>query len=395
MRSRQSNYLVLGLVLLAYGISITLIQYKIPSILGDVMSVYSMNATTGTWLMSIYTAMGIFLTVPAGMLSKRIGAKVVLAIGGIIAMAGSILGAFASNEAILILSRGIEGISFVFATVAVPLVIDQSVEEKHRSTVNGIWSLWICFGAFLGLTITPIVHKILGLFGIWIVYGILSVITTCVAKLYLRNTGVFPAKDADSQNSPSPDSMGLRSFLKPAAFLYFFAYLVFNIEILAVLSYTPALLQMRGCNPSMSGIASSIPGLIAIVASPLAGKIIDRTGKSKPLYTAALVASAIATFLMLTQTGPLLWIGAIAMGAIGYAAPVAALSSLPQIAGSKKLMSAATSALMLVQCLGDFLGSLLTPLLLGAQMDNWLLCGSAILVIGLLGAAALLPVKFR
>lgn len=177
--------------------------------------------------------------------------------------------------------------------------------------------------------------------------------------------------------------------------LYFFAYLVFNIEILAVLSYTPTFLQDQGMNASLSGFASSLPGLLAIVSALVFGRLIDRTGKTKVFYVIAVAAAAPATFLMLTQSGFLLWLGAILMGFIGYGIPVACLTSLPQIAGRSEMMPAAMGVLMLVQCLGEFLGSLVTPMLLGPDMANWMFCGVVMGAVGLLAAVAIAVCKFR
>ena len=194
------------------------------------------------------------------------------------------------------------------------------------------------------------------------------------------------------------EKIALRDYLqliRPNALLYFFGYLVFNVEILAVLSYTPTFLQGQGMNASLSGFASSLPGLLAIISALAFGKLIDRTGKTKAFYLVALIAAAPATFLMLTQSGPLLWVGAFIMGLIGYGIPVACLTSLPQIAGSKTMMPATMGVLMLVQCLGEFLGSLVTPMLLGPAMDQWLFCGLAMGGLGFAGSLAIALCRFK
>ena len=98
---------------------------------------------------------------------------------------------------------------------------------------------------------------------------------------------------------------------------------------------------------------------------------------------------------MLTQSGPLLWVGAAGVGLVGYAIPVACLTALPQIAGSKEMMPAAMGVFTLVQCLGEFLGSLVTPMLLGPAMDQWVFCGAVMLVFGLAGALAMAACKIK
>lgn len=409
---RQLDFIALSIVLLFVGVSVCIVQYKVPSILEPIMGSYGMDKDTGAWLMSIFTMVGIFLSLPTSGLAKRIGPKRLLLVACIVIIAGSALGAFAGSAGVLILSRGIEGIAFVFVTVAGPLVIERYVDREHQGTANGIWSLWICLGSVIGSTATPAVYGALGLTGTWLLYaGIVAVAAVVMAVLIKDNDGrgqvtadVFGASGEDGTEpvlpvevAPEPKA-GLADYLrffKPQPLLFFFAYLVFNIEILAVLSYTPTFLQQQGMDASLSGFAASLPGLLAIASSLAFGKIIDRIGKVKLIYVVALAVSAPATMLMLTQSGPLLWVGAVGVGLIGYGIPVACLTALPQIAGGKEMMPVAMGIFTLVQCLGEFLGSLVTPMLLGPGMDQWVFCGVVMLIVGLLGAAAMAACKIK
>ncbi|WP_165052032.1 MULTISPECIES: CynX/NimT family MFS transporter [unclassified Adlercreutzia] len=390
----RPDYIALSVILLLVGTSITIVQYKIPSILENVMAMYDMTSATGSWLMSVFTAVGIFLSLPTGSLTKKLGPKRVLLLGCGVIVAGSVIGAFATSAWLMIFSRAVEGVAFVFITVAGPLAVEKYVAPEHQGTANGIWSLWICFGSVIGSTITPMMFEILGLTGTWLAYAIIVAVMALVLMVAVR---VPASVDALRVETPE-EKVSLADYLalaKPNALLYFFAYLVFNIEILAVLSYTPTFLQSQGMNASLSGFASSLPGLLAVVSALVFGKLIDRSGRTKVFYVVALIAAAPATFLMLTQAGPLLWAGAFLMGLIGYGIPVACLTSLPQIAGRKELMPAAMGVLMLVQCLGEFLGSLVTPMLLGPDLSNWMFCGMCMGVLGIAAVVAIALCRFK
>ena len=388
------GYLGLSVVLLLVGVSVCIVQYKVPSILEPIMGAYGMSKDSGAWLMSVFTMVGIFLSLPASGLAKRIGPKRLLLVACAVVAAGSAMGALAGSAWQMVASRGVEGVAFVFVTVAGPLLIERCVDAEHRGTANGIWSLWICLGSVIGSTATPAVYEALGLKGTWLAYGGIVIVAAVVMALLVREGGGVPDERADE----APCKVGLADylcFLRPQSLLFFFAYLVFNVEILAVLSYTPTFLQQQGMNASLSGFASSLPGLLAIVSSLAYGRLIDRTGRTKLLYVVALAVAAPATMLMLTQAGPLLWVGAAGVGLVGYAIPVACLTALPQVAGSKEMMPAAMGIFTLVQCLGEFLGSLVTPMLLGPAMDQWSFCGMAMLVFGLAGAVAMAACKIR
>lgn len=393
--SRQSGYVALSIVLLAVGVSVCIVQYKVPSILEPIMSSYGMSTDAGAWLMSIFTMVGIFLSLPASGLAKRIGPKYLLLLACAVIVVGSIMGAFAGSTFQMVVSRAVEGVAFVFVTVAGPLVIERYVDKAHQGTANGIWSLWICLGSVIGSSATPAIYETFGLRGTWLVYAGVVFLAAAVAVLFVRGGSASAGEETSDNAAGKVQFRDYLRFLKPQALLFFFAYLVFNVEILAVLSYAPTFLQQQGMNASLSGFASSLPGLLAIVSSLAYGKLIDRTGRTKGFYLLALAVSAPATMLMLTQSGPLLWVGAAGVGLVGYAIPVACLTALPQIAGSKETMPAAMGVFTLVQCLGEFLGSLVTPMLLGPAMDQWVFCGAVMLVFGLAGALAMAACKIK
>ena len=393
--SHPGNYLVFSILLLIMGTAITTVQYKIPSILGPLMSDYGMTSSAGSLLMSVFTAVGIFLSIPAGSLVKRVGPKGVLMLGCGVIVLGSVVGAIAGTSLVLIASRLVEGIAFVLVTVAAPLAIEKYVSPDNQGTANGIWALWICFGSVIGSTATPVAFDAFGMMGTWLLYAAFVVAAAVVLALYMRK--MKPIEEGGRASS-GDEKVGLKeyfSLLKMRPLLFLFAYLVFNIEILAVLSYTPTFLQQAGMDASLSGFASSLPGLLAIVSSPLFGKLADKTGKTKPFYLVALTMSIPATFLMMTQSGPLLWVGAFLMGLVGYGVPVLSLTALPQIAGNKALMPAMVGLFMLVQSLGEFLGSFLVPLLLGPAMAEWTFCAVVVSAISVVGVIALAFCRFE
>lgn len=392
----RSNFMVVGLALLFAGVAIAVVQYKIPGILESVMATYGMTSSTGSWLMSIFTMMGIFLSLPSGSLAKRFGPKNMMLAGCAVIVVGSLIGAFATSAWLMIASRAVEGVAFVFISVAGPMAVERYVDANHKGTVNGIWSLWICLGSFAGSTATPMVFERLGLTWTWLAYAGIVVVAAAVLAVAVR----APKGDAlDSGIDEEPEEKATlkdyAALLRPNTVLFLFSWLVFNVLILAVLSYTPTFLQGQGMNASLSGLASSLPGILAIASSLVVGNLIDKTGRTKVFFLASMAVSGPATFLMLTQSGPLLWVGAVLMGFIGYGAPVSCLAALPQIAGKKELFAAVMGCYALIMCLGEFLGSLVTPMLLGPDMANWTFCGTVMLGLGIAGAVAIALCKFK
>ena len=100
-------------------------------------------------------------------------------------------------------------------------------------------------------------------------------------------------------------------------------------------------------------------------------------------------------FLLLTSTGVGVWAGAIIMGLIGLGGPVMCLTSYIDVLGKPQLMSIGMGFLMLVQSLGQFLGSFVPPMFLGPAGDQWMTLGIAMCVVGFIGTGAVALCRFK
>lgn len=392
LQEKYRNHFLIALALLLFGTSIATIQFKVPVVMGDIMANMHMDASAASWLMSIFTFVGIILAVPTGMLAKKFGPKTMLLAAAVIIAAGSLLGAFAGNGMILIVSRAIEGVAFIFVTICGPLAVQKYVAPEKIGSATGIWALWVCLGSVFGGVLTPTLYAATGFMGVWIIYAALAVFFAIIVAIVVKKPG--EALKAAAEAAPE-EKVSYAELFKPNILLFLVAFLVFNMTLMAVLSFAPTFMQMQGVDPTLSGFISTLPMLLAVISSPLFGSLSDKMGRCKPLYIAALVVMGPCTLILLTQTGPLMWVGAIVMGLVGLGGPVMCLTSYVHVLGKPELMSIGMGVLMLIQSLGQFLGSWLTPLLLGPDMTNWMLAGIVMCVIGFVGTIALALCKFK
>ena len=138
--------------------AIATIQFKVPVVMGDIMANMDMDASSASWLMSIFTFVGIVLALPTGALAKKFGPKTMLLAAAAIIAAGSLLGAFAGNGMVLIVSRAIEGVAFIFVTICGPLAVQKYVAPDKIGSATGIWALWVCLGSVVGGVLTPTLY---------------------------------------------------------------------------------------------------------------------------------------------------------------------------------------------------------------------------------------------
>lgn len=386
------NPILIGVVLLAAGVSVAMIQYKVPTIMTSLMADFSMSAEAASWLMSIFTLMSIFVAIPAGTLAQKFGAKRMMIVASCIAVAGSLLGLMAGTSALLIASRAVEGIALTILTTCGPIVVQRNVCPDKIGTTMGVWGIWGCVGSTIAAVLTPTIFESLGFSGLWIAYAIVAAVAAVVVLLVVKDRGVNAAGELDAVQAESPR---YREIVNRDVLLFFVGFAVFNICLLAVLSFVPTILQMQDFDPTLSGFISTAPMLLSVVSSPLFGVVSDKIGRCKPLLVAAMLVMGPCTFLMYTNTGVLLWAAVLVMGLVGMGGVGMFLSGFTKLLPRPELASIGMGVMVTVQGLGQFLGTFLVQALLGPALANWVFAGSILMILGFLGTGALLLCRMK
>lgn len=395
-RSYQ-NPVMIGVVLLIAGISVAMIQYKVPTILTELMALFAMDAKAASWLMSIFTLMSIFVALPTGWLAQKFGAKRMMIVACGIAILGSLIGIASGSSAVLIFSRAVEGVALTVLTTCGPIVVQKCVKPEKTGSAMGIWGIWGCLGSTIAAVVTPTVFETLGFSGLWILF---AAIATCAAVLV--SVAIRVPQEAQGQDSAVPESDGslaekprYREMLTRDIVLFFVGFAIFNICLLAILSFVPTILQMQGFDPTLSGLISTAPMLLSVISSPLFGVISDKIGRCKPLLVAAMLVMGPCTLALYTQTGALLWVAVVVMGLVGMGGVGMFLSGYMKLLPRPELASIGMGVMILVQGLGQFLGTFLVQILLGPTLENWVFAGTALMVMGLVGTVSLLLCRLK
>ena len=372
IQPKYQNYLVVSLSVLAVGVTMAMVQYKVPTIMIAIMEQYAMTASGGSWLMSIFTLMMAVTAIAIGELSVRMSPKRIIVFATCLIVLGSVMGAFAPNGIVLLVSRGIEGIALTAVTTCGPLVIQESVAPGRIGTSMGIWGMGGSLGSAIAAFLTPMVFAFAGLTSRWLFYCALVVIATVIMCICVRDpfkkaspealedAVAAPGEVAGSQVGSKPS---YRELLTKDVLLFFCGFIAFNICLLAVLSLVPSILQMRGMDVSLSGFVSTLPMIISVASSPFFGMLSDKTGKTKWLLVLGTTGLMITAFMKVISRPELATIG---MG-----------------------------VLICVQGIGQFLGTFLVQGLLGPSFENTLLAGSVVMVIDLVGTLCTALCKMR
>lgn len=398
----HQNWLIVSLCFFLVAFCITLMMYKIPTIMIQLMELLSVSAATAAWFMSVFTFTGIFLAIPIGFLIKGIGVRKVVIVSGFLAAFASIAGSFAPGVGfacvpLLIVTRGLEGLSFVGIIASIPIMIQMCIIPSRVGTSTGIFMLGGMLGAMGGGVITPTVFAASGFAGLWIAYAAFMALSTIVFMVYVRfprqeQEGAFPESKAATRSS-SVSIYGV--FFKPNTLLFFLGFAAFQILLLSVLTYAPTALQQRGMSPAMSGFVSTLPQLISIVTAIAFGAIADAIHRTKPLVIIGMIAMAICAPAALVTDTPVLWAILVAMGLLAMGVPTVVMAAYPKLLADPSKLTVGMGVLMLVQSLGQFLGSLIPSIVLGPDLSNWTVCSIVLFLLGLAATACFVASKFK
>lgn len=393
--SRFRSWILIAVVLLLFGTAVASSQYKVPVIMTQITQQFGMTDSSASWLMSIFTFVGIILAIPTGALAKKFGPKILLLAASAILLVGSLIGIAATDGTMLIVSRGVEGVAFILVTICGPLAVQKYVAPEKIGSATGIWALWVCLGSVVGGVVTPTVSATLGFVGVWMVYAVFAAIFAVIVAVVVKFNDGAPDAPARASGEQVEPKVSYAELFKPNTLLYLAGFLLFNMVLLAMLSFSPTWMQIQGIDPTLSGFLSTLPMLLAVISSPLFGSLSDKLGRCKPLYIIALLSMGPCAFLLLTGTGMQLWIGAVIMGLVGMGVPVICLTAYPKVLGKPELMSIGMGFLMLIQSLGQFLGTFVSPMLLGSSGDQWMMLGIVMCILGLVGTACIALCKFK
>lgn len=398
----HQNWLIVSLCFFLVAFCITLMMYKIPTIMIQLMELLSVSAATAAWFMSVFTFTGIFLAIPIGFLIKGIGVRKVVIVSGFLAAFASIAGSFAPEVGLacvplLIVTRGLEGLSFVGIIASIPIMIQMCIIPSRVGTSTGIFMLGGMLGAMGGGVITPTVFAASGFAGLWIAYAAFMALSTIVFMVYVRfprqeQEGAFPESKAATRSS-SVSIYGV--FFKPNTLLFFLGFAAFQILLLSVLTYAPTALQQRGMSPAMSGFVSTLPQLISIVTAIAFGAIADAIHRTKPLVIIGMIAMAICAPAALVADAPVLWAILVAMGLLAMGVPTVVMAAYPKLLADPSKLTVGMGVMMLAQSLGQFLGSLIPSIVLGPDLSNWTVCSIVLFLLGLAATACFVASKFK
>lgn len=356
---KYSNTYLVAAILMMVGSSVVLHLFKVPTIMGDIAK--DTGIANPAILMSVFTFVGIIFAVPAGILANKFGSKTLCIVACLLVGLGSIIGGMTHSGDVLLVSRAIEGIGYIFISVAAPITVASYVNPKDIGVAMGVWAIWMSVGQIISFNLTRALFGVMSWNNIWFIYAIITIALSVILGLYVKKPTL--ATPLGLTDAPKPEDLvetgQWGKLLHNRDFMCLvLAFLIFNYLIIQTVTFIPQFAVSTGLMGNMeAAFAGTILMIGSIVGSPIIGKLGDMLGRKRFLILAFL-ACGLGMAIIYSGTRSGLYIGSAIFGVIGATAPGIILAAIPGIVGHK-LMGLATGITFIGVNTGQFLATLL------------------------------------
>ncbi|MFZ3336544.1 MAG: MFS transporter [Xanthobacteraceae bacterium] len=373
------------IVLILAGVIGSLQVSKVAIALPQLQQDFSLSLFVAASAIGAYSVLGATLGMPLGFLFWLVSPRSAVLVGFIVAAFGSVLGAAATNGALLVAARIVEGCGFLATVLTIPSLLRSAAAPRDLDTVMSLWSAYLPSGAAIMMLVGPVVLEH-GWRILWIGNGVLS-LAAVVFLLFLRMPNL--AVPSGGRRFEQAGAV-LRS---KGTLLLALTFCLYTFQFMAMAGLLPTLLVQRaGLSVASAGSITALTWIANAAGNASAGLLL-RTGV--PMWTVVLGAFSlmgVAAFGVFNASLPLIVVVVLACMSLGLTGliPGSVFAAVARIAPAPAIL---VLSLGLINQ-GSNIGTLLGPAALGLLVQNfgwdraWLLF-AAVAVCGIAAALGL------
>ncbi|MEK9671727.1 MAG: MFS transporter [Rhodospirillaceae bacterium] len=254
------------------------------------------NYTEVGWLLGLFMVVGVFLSVPAGMIAQRLGDRATLFLGLAALLAAATAAAWAGGFASMLASRVLGGLGAVLTTVTAAKILTDWFGGREISTAMGFLGLSWPIGIALGLSLLPVLEFAWG--WRWAVQA-----TAALPVIAVIVAGLIPMLGRPQSGSPvSEAAPTLWSITRPELMAILaggIAWLLMSSGGYVVFSsYAADLIAAKGFTRAEAGLALGALSWLFMVTIPMGGWMADRWGRGDAQFWAGCLLSALTIALV-------------------------------------------------------------------------------------------------
>jgi len=292
------RYKVATLCLLLARVVYTINWFNIASIFYLIASDFGTNiAILGIISASFLIGVGLF-QVPAGIIAAKIGARKIAIYGIMIASSAALVTGLASDTAQIILLRFIVGIGMACFFGPSVILISRYLGNESEGLGIGLLNSSHALGGIVGLFGWAILAETLGWRGTVILSGGLGIATAIILSIALVRHEDEIQKEFRIKTSHVLDTLFNKSLIILGLTL-----LGFQAGSSMILTFSVFYFEDHlKIGPVEAGLIGSLSLIVALISSPLFGRIYDKFGNARKLLFISGILSAISMLGLTTNS---------------------------------------------------------------------------------------------
>lgn len=329
-KSEFKVYGVRWMMLVVYMVMVAvnqLLWITFAPITGEATKYYGVSDLKIGILSMCFMIVYIVVSIPASWIIDKYGIRIGVGIGAIFTGVFGLVRGFAGTDYnwLLIAQIGI-AVGQPFILNAITKLAARWFPMEERATAAGLGTLAMYLGILLGMTLTPYLIIGSGIGGMLYIYGIISIITTVVFLILIKE-GPPTAPCRPDQEERSLVYDGFKQTLQTRDFIilmviFFIGLGVFN----AVTTWIEEILRPRGFSATQAGITGGLMIVGGIIGALFIPILSDRFKKRTPFIILALTGATLGltgitfatSYWLLLTSGMVLGFFLLSSGPIGF-----------------------------------------------------------------------------
>ena len=271
MALERTRWDIVGLALAA-GYVVGFQVGKVPPALPMLEDELGLSRVAAGLVASSFYGVGAVLGVLGGPLADRLGPARLIVAGSLVMSLPSLAGGFATNGALLLATRLLEGFGFLALTVSAPKLIGAATLAEVRNFAMGIWGTYMPVGMALSMVVATMVLGSIGWRSLWFVNSGLILFFVLVFAWGASPRRWRPGAVTDD----AFDGEGVRATLvRPGPWLFGICFVLFSIQWLALMTWLPTfLIETQGRSLAGAALLAALVVLGTAIGSVAGGWLI-------------------------------------------------------------------------------------------------------------------------
>ena len=346
-------------------------------------------------LMTAFSASALVMALFGGVLIDRFGARRVVSVALTVSVVGTVIGMFMTNDAGLLASRVLEGAGYGVTMTAGPVIIAAWYEPAKRGIVSGVWGANVGIGMLISLGVANPILSSADWTGMWVFSLVSTVLAALLVVICVRMPDLADRRDLDEIEAEREGKKHglLWGYMAPLAMITAFMFFLVGGATDAFNSFTITYLNIDlGHAYEDANMASMVASFGMLVGSLIVGVIFARV-RDKGMVLIVNIVLCIVQFAWfnLDASMPVMFVVAFFAGCVLGAAPTIFFAIPPFVARSSTTVGAAVALVVL----GQNLGTLAIPTLVGSVLDHASYSAAAWVMGGLSCVALVAAFVFR